>query len=193
MNGTSGFHVCGQFINADGTLKGGAFYMVNPQISASQSSPKLAYDSIEKRFLLVWSDRSSVIKGQLIKYDAGYTYSSGLILVEPTFNVSSSNGSTKEPDVIYDEKTKNYLVTWQDNRNEATINNGYNDIYARFVSAVGVPIGEADMLVYRADNNQCNPVLAGDGSGSFIVVFESHEVPVSVVIAIAKNVDLAPV
>jgi uncharacterized repeat protein (TIGR02543 family) len=97
--------IFGQFINANGTLHGEKFTIVEdlPDDYYPIEHASLAYDSLNQRYLVVWDLRwgSGGIIGQLINAE-------GTLLATP-FTISQYGWN---PSVAFDNVNQRYLVAW---------------------------------------------------------------------------------
>ena len=100
-----GESIFGQFINANGTLHGEKFTIVE-DLDVNDQPPRpisLAYDSVNQRYLVVWhvSWGSGGIIGQLINAEG--------TLLGTLFTVSQYGWN---PSVAFDDVNQRYLVAW---------------------------------------------------------------------------------
>jgi hypothetical protein len=95
----------GQFINANGTLHGEQFTIVDhPGEDYPIEYVSLAYDGINQRYLVVWHLNWGLgdIIGQLVNADG--------TLLETAFAIALSSG--KNPSVAFDNINQRFLVAW---------------------------------------------------------------------------------
>ena len=154
--------IYGQFVNSDGTPYGTEFPISNaPQ---SQYFPSVAFDSVNQRYLIVWSDyRNSEttglhIYGQLIDIDGNLLGPASDI----NFVISNATDYQSDASVAYDSVNQRYLVAWSDNRNSA-ITQG--DIYGQLIDKDGNLLGPAsdvNFVISNATDYQSNPSVAYD-------------------------------
>lgn len=137
--------------------------------------PALGYDSIHRKFLVAWEDRSglcndvpcygahSMIFGQLL-YTGGGLYG-------PNFPISyqdlNGDGALDDdimfsnqtrPNVCLDLTNQRFFVTWQDGRNSGIASDDL-DIYGQWVDSEGSLRGYNYAICVEEDN-QYNPVTA---------------------------------
>lgn len=100
--------VYGQWIGAEGNLAG-ANFAVADEAPKVEAFPALAYDSVNRRFLVVWQGELGVghygIYGRLI--EASGTFSG------PAFPIQVTADSQRYPAVAFDPAGRRYLVVWQ--------------------------------------------------------------------------------
>jgi hypothetical protein len=144
--------IYGQFVTAAGSLDGSNFVICDD--ADLQSSPSVAYDSTNEKYLIVWydmrnnNDTASDIYGQLVKAESG--------LDGNNFVISNDSATQYDPSVAYDNARQKYLVVWADNRNFDPL---YSDIYGQLVNATG-SLYQGDFFVISASGTQLGPVAA---------------------------------
>ncbi|MCU0822577.1 MAG: hypothetical protein MUC95_08925, partial [Spirochaetes bacterium] len=88
----------GQFLHADGSPSGAAFAITDSSAAVSQIKPSVAYDWINKKFLVAWRDyRNSNydIYGQIVR--------SGQILTSPAnIPISTATDSQQNPNIAFE-------------------------------------------------------------------------------------------
>jgi len=90
--------------------------------------------------------------------------SAGTVL-EPAFRISPLADVEKYPAVAFDGT--NYLVVWQDSRNEPS---GFFDIYGTFVDTTGTVLDTSGFAISVSINiEQSRPAVAFDGTNFFVV------------------------
>ncbi len=158
--------IYGQLVNADGTLNGS-----NIPISTApngQSDPAIAYDSVNQRFLVVWSDaRRSTgrdIYGQLVNADGA--------LIGPDFAVPNTNNYYYiNPAIAYDSANQRFLVVFS---SYSSIDIDY-DIYGQLINANGAITGSI-FAISEAVTDQMYPHVAYDiANQRFLVVWEGFQ------------------
>ena len=88
---------------------------------------------------------------------------SGTVLDPDGIAVSTASGSQSLPDVAFDGE--NYLVVWEDQRNQAS------DIYGARVTPAGTVLDPSGFAVSSTTDVQFSPRLAFDGT-TFLVVWQ---------------------
>jgi len=118
-NGSNNVDIYGSLCSTvSDTAPGGPSVSCGPEIAiatatGNQMEPKVAFDPVGKRYLVVYSDNSagySIITGQYVNADG--TLSGG------SFSVSTHNAgidtSQTQPDIAYNPVLKKFVVTWLD-------------------------------------------------------------------------------
>lgn len=166
---TSGVDIYGALVDKDGNVMT-VGYAANFSISTAsftQSNPAVAYDSDNRRFLVVWQDSrngDSDIYGQLVNADGSKRGSN--------FVISNQNDEQATPAVVYDKKNNRYLVVWDDDRN------GNSDIYGQLVNEYGSLYGtssNANFIVSANTSLEYDPCVIFDHAQEcFLVVWTDY-------------------
>lgn len=155
------YDIYGQLVNANGTLNGSNF----PISTATnhQYYPAVAYDSVNQRFLVVWSD----LRGG-ISYDIyGQLVNANGTLNGESFSISTDNNHQTHPSLAYDSTNQRFLVVFT-NYSAST---DY-DIYGQLVNADGILTG-ANFAISEAIKTQYKVDVAYDNAHQrFLVVWE---------------------
>lgn len=117
--------------------------VVGPQIDIyvgpnMQAEPAAVYDSINRRFLVVWDERlegRANIYGQLVNSD-GSLYAGRIAICE-----AQNNQYAYGPQVAFDSVNQRFLVLWGDNHIHQPEGVWVAETYAQFVNSDGSPIG----------------------------------------------------
>jgi len=113
-----------------------------------QSQPDAAYDTINKRYLVVWADNRAPLTNGLDIYGAFVNGITNAIDGSP-FRISNSNKNESQPKVAFDEQKGQYLVVWTDTRE------GVGRIYGQFINADGNLAGSNFLISQgKADDNK---------------------------------------
>ena len=134
--------------------------------SVEQGQPAVAMD-VSGSFVIVWSDDRSDDLGDVY----AQRYDSSGVPIGSNFRVDDELGTSSQyVPAITSDFHKNILVTWTDRRNGP-----WGDIYAQRYDSSGVPLGSN----FRVDDDvgsgdQCNPAIASDGSGNFILAWSDQ-------------------
>ena len=156
--GTSDVDVYGQLVNCDGTAYDAEFVIYNSDTYLDY--PKVAYDSDNHRFLVVWMYNSNIY-GQLVH--ANGMLSGGVI------TISDADNSQEDPDVTYDNVNHKFLVVWIDRRNYSDT---WTDVYGQLVNADGSLDGDY-FIICDNDAFQHSPSVAFDSTYErFLVSWE---------------------
>ena len=143
-----------QLVSPSGTL-------IGSQITTGRQgrAPKVAFNGTT--YLLAWADRTNSLQSPVI----GQLINKAGAKVGGTFRISESN-TVSELDAIVGNLTfggDKYLVTWTDDRRGT--GSADHDIYARFVSGSGTPIG-SDFKISGAAG--ADSAAAFDGSNYLV-------------------------
>jgi hypothetical protein len=126
--------IYGQLVNADGSLyptpgDTTSNFVVN-NASDNQAVPAVAYDSNNRRFLVVWdTSPNDNIYGQLINTDGSLYPTPSDTTSE--FPISTAANSQRETSVAFDSINSRFLVVWRDFRSSN------NDIYGQLIDEEG--------------------------------------------------------
>jgi len=172
-------NIWGQLVNANGTLYSTAsdVNFVISNATNNQGNPSAAYDPVNQRFLVVWSDHRGGtydIYGQLVNA-AGTLYSTA---ASTNFVISNATYDQYLPSVAFDTANQRFLVVWQDYR----INSISTDIYGQLVNAVGTLYDTAsnvNFVISNPANYQYYPSVAYNSTcGNFLTAYETYETEV---------------
>ncbi len=148
--------IYGQLVNSDGTLNGGSFAICNN--TATESIPKVCYDSINDRFVVIFYDSRGVgssIYGQIVNSD-GTLFGTAS---DVNFVISDTGNDVVNPLVAFDDQNGRFLAAWNDDRN------GNYDVYGQVMNADGSPFGTATNVNFPIANegtHQIDPSIAMD-------------------------------
>ena len=154
--------IYGQFVNPDGTLLGSEFVIAND--TNPENSPKVSYDPVTRRFLVVWAYSTTFydIYGRIIN-DGGTFYTDSF----PICNEATSH--QLNPQVCYDNVNARFDVIWKDERGGGT------SIYGQIVKSDGTLFGTAsdvNFVVSNGGNSVIYPAVAFDSTnGRFMAVW----------------------
>ena len=162
--GNYNYKLFGQLLDCDGTPLGEAQVIeeVDPLGSYSLAEAKIAYDSVNHRFLVVWSHHYDIY-GKFVGADGTPS--------ETTITISDDSSSQTEPVAAYDNNNQQYLVVWIDNRN------GTADIYGQRLNAAGAVIG-SNFAICDEAGHQLRPSVAFDGTvtySHFLVAWDDNQ------------------
>jgi len=137
----SGFSIYGQLVDHYGAPLGGAFL-----IAAGSSSPSIAYDSSNSRFIVIYikgSGSDADIHGQLLNNDG--TLLGGSLRISEVSSYMHNHG----PTVAYDANTTKFLVAW-------SFGSVSSDIYAQLLTDNMTKDG-SNFVISNATNSQYRP------------------------------------
>jgi hypothetical protein len=169
---TTGEDIYGQFIHADGSLS--EEYVVISEATGDQTTPSVAYDTINQRFLVVWQDgRNSLTTGEDIY---GQLFNPNGSLSGENVIISDAAGNQLVPSVAYDIVNQRFLVAWEDGRNLLTTG---QDIYGQLIHADGSPYQTAsnvNFVISDAVNDQDLPSPTFNSNcANYLVAFQTEE------------------
>jgi hypothetical protein len=130
----------------------------DPNVATSkQSSPAIAYDSVNQRFFVAWQDgRNSQyslenldIYGQFVDPDGSIRGSN--------FAIATPISNQLAPSIAYDSGKTQFLAIWKDARNANTANG--SDIYGQLFS-----LGQPQLTLLKLDNTSLAPSNINFGS-----------------------------
>ncbi len=153
--------IYGQRVSSSGVLAG-----INFPISTApdnQRFPKVAYDSLDNSYLIVWEDfRTGLVNIEIY----GQRVSISGALVGSEIPISTSSESQTRPAIAYDSANNEYLVVWYDYRS----GNEY-DIYGQRVSSGGVLAG-INFPISTASGTQYGPAVGYNSTNDeYLVVW----------------------
>jgi hypothetical protein len=146
--------IYGQFRSADGTALNFEFVISNG--GGTQQQVAVAFDTTNRRFLVVWRDGRNAlttgedIYGQILSADG---FPSG-----GNFAISNAAGNQVAPSVAFDAVNQGFLVVWRDARNAGTTG---QDIYGQLVNVNGSLSG-GNFFISTAAGDQVAPHVAYD-------------------------------
>ena len=135
--------IYGRRVAADGSRVGADFRISGPHATAEDWNPVVVWNGLANQYLVVWSDqRNDSTRGADIY---GRRLASDGSRIGGDFRISGPKATADEfyPAVAWNHPANQYLVVWDDHRNEGTRK---VDIYGRRVAADGSRVG-ADFRV----------------------------------------------
>ena len=136
-----------QCYSADGTALGANFKVNDDNISANQYLPSIGVDAAGN-FIVAWMDKRN---GERDIY--AQRYNAGGTAFGANFMVSDdSSGAWQESPSIGVDATGNFVVVWEDYRNDV-----HGDIYSQRYGADGNPIGQNFLVTKETYNEQFSP------------------------------------
>jgi hypothetical protein len=156
--GTADVDLYGQLINCDGTPYDEEFIIYDSEGYLDYA--KVAYDSDNQRFLVVWSYEQDIF-GQLVNADG--------TLNGTNITISDAVNSQADTDVTYDHVNDKFLVVWIDRRNYGDT---WTDVYGQLINANGSLDGDY-FIICDDDAFQHSPAVAFDSTYQrFLVSWE---------------------
>ncbi len=163
---TSGASILGQRFASDGSPVASEF-QVNDITTDNQRYPQIAMDP-EGEFIVVWQDgpsNSEEIQGRRFQSDGNPLGSQFLVN-------SYTTGSQREPDVAL-APDGSFQIVW---RSDGSVGNdsSSSSIQGRRFASDGTPAGNQIQVNSVTSGVQTGASVDGDGSGEFIVVWQSQ-------------------
>lgn len=160
---TTGFDIYGRIVDGSGQPITGDIPIA--QANRSQGNPAVAFDTVNDRILVLWSDWrdaadiDSDIYGRLFNRD-GSPHGE-------EFRIAARRGvAQKTPNLAFDPVRQRFLVVWKDSRYPK-----YDKIYGRFVGADGVPQGDEFALSMEGNAQDSPSVLFDPRKDQFLVAW----------------------
>lgn len=155
--------IYGQFVEADRTLTGTNFDISDDGTNPGGAEfPSVAFDSANKRFLVVWDNFSDTeIYGQLVD-EGGTLYLADFVI--------SSAPNAQFAAVGYDSTNQRFLVTWDDSF----------DIYGQLVNSSNGSFYNANFLITSSPGttNQFPSVAYNSICSNFMTAYQAGPTPV---------------
>ncbi|MCU0527027.1 MAG: hypothetical protein MUF72_19650 [Elainella sp. Prado103] len=166
-----GFGVFARSYNASADPLGSEF-LVNTITSGDQFTPAVAIDS-GGNFVVVWTSEGRGFSGEDV-YGQRFDANTGLIGSEFKINLTTQQDQSN-PDVAIDA-VGNFVVVYesefQDNNTNGRDGDGSGIFLQRFNRA-GAIVGREERVNTITDRDQTTPVVAMNGLGEFVVVWNS--------------------
>jgi hypothetical protein len=204
--------IYGQVVHTNGTLEGVSFVIAATTVDSSLKNPSIAYDTVNRNFLVVWDSRIQysfgrleTIYGRLVKVSSeapplGFVP----IGVGTTFSIYGADTVTNirsapididaQNPAVASSSGGNFLVAWEDGRNVSTAD-FETDIYARWINGDGSTDGD-DFDVFTGLLEQDNSAIAYNSQqNNFAIAFETGPVEsqdIQIVLVSADGTDLTP-
>ena len=147
-----------------------AEFQVNTHTTNKQENPAIAMDGAGN-FVVVWNSylqdgSSNGVFGQ--RFDPNCSPLGEEIQINTT-----SGGNQKEPSVAVDSDG-NFIVVWQ---GPGIVEEDKEDIFARRFDLNGKPVGSEFRINTNTNDKQLCPRAAMNNGGSFVIIWESVNVP----------------
>ena len=138
----------------------GANFQIADSTLGDTLDPRVAFDPLTRRFLVVWADTRGAaglqydIWGQLVDSNGG--------LIGANFRISSQSGFERAPSVAYHPLTREFLVLWNSGQ-------PMQDVFAQRVDAtVGLVGNVINVAVSSADESAAG-VVVNPNSGHYVI------------------------
>ena len=161
----TGWGVYAQRFDSTGNKLGSEF-RVNTTTKDDQTNPAVAMSS-SGNFVVVWSSHNQDGNGWGVY---GQQYSSQGVPIGGEFLVNTyTNSDQNYPDVAM-KATGGFVVTWASNVEDGA---GWG-VYAQQYDVIGAPVGGEFRVNTTMKDDQTYPCLSSDGSGNFVITWQSH-------------------
>jgi hypothetical protein len=168
---TRGGDIYGQRLTGAGSRAGSNFRISGPGATANDFSPAIAWNGRAGEYLVVWGDtrndstRGTDVYAQRVSA-AGGLLSSNLRVVGP-----GAGSEDQSPAVVWNDTTRQYMVVWEDGRNEPTRG---SDIFGQRLSTTGTRVGpDFQVSGPGATSDDGDPAVAWDDTANrYLVVWE---------------------
>jgi len=168
---TSFRSIQGQRYDSTGTPVGGEF-QVNTTTTQRQEKPALGSDGAGG-FVVVWeSPYGSGSDGSLLGVHAQRFDSTGAP-VGGEFQVNTYTTSNQEDAAVGADGAGGFVVVWESDGSGGTDVSGFS-IHGQRYDGSGTPVGGEFQVNTYTTNWQRRPAIAADGTGGFVVVWESY-------------------
>ncbi len=155
-------------VNANGTLGGGGAYYVSNPSTSDQRYPRVAYNSTDNNFCVVWEDERNADTDEWDGYSRIVT---GNEVPTTTENiVMGGSYDQQQPAIAYLPSVNCYLVAWQVNWSTGTEWN----IRCCRVNKDGLRVSMASSVNSAADNQYSPEVAANTADNNFMVVWKDN-------------------
>jgi hypothetical protein len=169
--------IYGAIIDADGTLSADSIPLCDDhgkENEGDQRHNNIAYNPDKNEFLVSWTDtRPSLfnvgVAGRFVKADG--------TMPGPDFTVVDGIGSQIFPHAVYVEKRKQYFVIWDDSRAEPNTNwreVKERDVYARWITSAGKPIGADISICTKAGSQRYSDVAYNPLMDRFLITWRDE-------------------
>ncbi len=147
-----------------------ADFQVNTRTSNKQENPAIAIDD-SGNFVVVWN---SYLQDGSSNGVFGRRFDSNCTPLSEEFQINiETSGNQKEASVAMDA-AGNFVVTWH---GPGIIEEDKEDIFARRFDPNGQPLGSEFRVNSYTNDRQLYPGVAMDNDGSFVIVWESMNIP----------------
>ncbi len=125
-------------------------------IDSKQTSPTIAYDSVNQRYFVAWQDgRAGTVSTENLDIYGQYVDADGS-LRGANYAISIAPGSQYSPSIAYNSATNEFLGVWKDSRNQAVSG---ADVYGQRFT-----LGQPQLTLLNLDNTPFTPALLDFGS-----------------------------
>jgi len=154
-----------QRYNAEGTPLGPEF-QVNPDWHGEQTSPDVAVAD-DGRFVVTWTTDDD---GDGNGVNARLFNANGSPLTDALLVNTFTTGDPSDSEVTINLVTGEFVVVWRSSGQDGS---GWG-VYGQRFTADGTKVGDEFRVNTYTNNDQCNPMVAMDADGDFVVVWQSY-------------------
>jgi len=141
-------------------------FQVNSQTTNSQRFPTVATDG-PGNFVVVWQSYTQDGSGWGV---FGQRFNSVGGPVGSEFQVNTYTTENQFAPAVAVDGSGNFVVVWESSAQDGS----YSGIFGQRFSSTGGPVGSEFQVNSSTTDSQSGPTVAADGSGSFVVVWESY-------------------
>jgi len=156
----------GQRFNSVGAFVGSEF-QVNSYTTNSQVSPAVAADS-SGNFVVVWYSNGQDGSGYGV---FGQRFNSAGSKVGSEFHVNSYTTGNQLVPAVAADGLGNFVVAWGSYGQDGS----YYGVFGQRYNSAGTPVGSEFQVNTYTEDSQVSPAVAVDGSGSFVVAWDSPD------------------
>ncbi|MGB9595919.1 MAG: invasin domain 3-containing protein, partial [Candidatus Poribacteria bacterium] len=149
----SSMDIYGRLVKNNGIMEGDVITLCSAY--GKQSNPDIAYNDVDMEYLIVWEDTRGAnpdIYGQKLSQTGQLLYSN--------FAISTAPEKQDYPKIIFNSIENNYLVVWNDNRNQI-VNAG--DIYAQIINSPSLLLEIKPNILYADGKSTADITLTLKG------------------------------
>ncbi|MBI1375120.1 MAG: tandem-95 repeat protein, partial [Phycisphaera sp.] len=148
-NSTALLQVFGQITDSSGAAVGGPFQISDGTASVSGLVPRVAYNSTNNNYLVVWQGADSI--GGDNEIFANIVTAAGVdgadFRISDMGPIGDTNYEALAPDVAYDSTNNRYLVVWYGDDDTGSLVDGEFEIYGQLVTSGGLETGTNDFRI----------------------------------------------
>jgi len=168
---TRGWDVYGRRVGTDGKPVGGDRRISGKNATENDHTPAVAWNAAADDYLAVWQDQRNWATGGWDVYGRRVGADGKPIGRDRRISGSKATVGEQDPAVAWNATADEYLVVWEDRRNEVTRG---RDVYGRRVSADGKPVGGDRRISGKgATTDDDNPAVAWNAAANdYLVVWQ---------------------
>ncbi len=162
----SGWGVFGQRFDSAGSRLGSEF-QVNTYTTSSQTVPALAADR-RGNFVVVWESSFQDGSGSGV---FGQRFDSAGSKVGDEFQANTYTTSAQSAPAVAVDGLGELVVLWESSSQDAS----YSGVFGQRYNSAGDPVGNEFQVNTHTTDQQDRPAVAADGTGHFVVAWESWQ------------------